>query len=266
MEEINNFQQELDETLYQAWERLKKLSIRCHQHYLTDMLEVILFYKGLDVPTRQILDSKGVKPSMKSADAKKAIQDMADHSKKWHNGMSARTKSTNTSDRLAAIQAQLNNLIRDIKKRHDENYNLIKEIRAAIDAAIRNQGASIKALEIQIGQLSKVLQERGSGSLPSATETKPRDYVKSISTTVETKTPSIRRIEPMRYTVSSPQQNAVFQAKTIDNSFSSRLISDSYEEKEALESLLMYKPRIRYARGYQSPLDPRKTIIVYCSH
>ncbi|GJY70920.1 hypothetical protein Tco_0474623 [Tanacetum coccineum] len=39
--------------------------------------EVILFYKGLDVPTRH---SKGAIPSMKAADAKKAIQDMADHS------------------------------------------------------------------------------------------------------------------------------------------------------------------------------------------
>ncbi|GKB48783.1 hypothetical protein Tco_0899536 [Tanacetum coccineum] len=42
--------------------------------------EVILFYKGLDVPTRQILDSKGAIPSMKVVDAKKSIQDMADHS------------------------------------------------------------------------------------------------------------------------------------------------------------------------------------------
>nr|GEU38982.1 hypothetical protein [Tanacetum cinerariifolium] len=46
-------------------------------------------------------------------------------------------------------------------KRHEENSNIIKEIRASIDAAIRNQGASIKTLEIQIGQMSKVLQERG---------------------------------------------------------------------------------------------------------
>nr|GEW92582.1 hypothetical protein [Tanacetum cinerariifolium] len=53
---------------------------------LKDMQEVILFYKGLDVPNRQILDSKGTIPSMKVADAKKAIQDMADHSQKWHNG------------------------------------------------------------------------------------------------------------------------------------------------------------------------------------
>ncbi|GJY63066.1 hypothetical protein Tco_0464526 [Tanacetum coccineum] len=58
MEEINNFQQELDKTLYQAWERFKELLLRCPQHYLADIQEVILFNKGLDVPTRQILDSK----------------------------------------------------------------------------------------------------------------------------------------------------------------------------------------------------------------
>ncbi|GKD71359.1 hypothetical protein Tco_1325449, partial [Tanacetum coccineum] len=41
---------------------------------------------------------------------------------------------------------------------------------ASTDAAIRNQGASIKALEIQIWQMSKVLQERGSGILPGSTD------------------------------------------------------------------------------------------------
>ncbi|GJZ84147.1 NUDIX hydrolase 6-like protein [Tanacetum coccineum] len=65
-------------------------------------------------------------------------------------------------------------------KRHEENSNLIKEIRATTDAAIRNQGASIKTLEIQIGQISKVLQERGFGSLSSSTETNPRDQVNTL--------------------------------------------------------------------------------------
>ncbi|GKC91381.1 hypothetical protein Tco_1152030 [Tanacetum coccineum] len=49
-----------------------------------------------------------------------------------------------------------------------------------MDVAIINQGASIKALEIQIGEMSKVLQKRGSRSLPGLTETNPRDHVKSI--------------------------------------------------------------------------------------
>ncbi|GKC91382.1 hypothetical protein Tco_1152031 [Tanacetum coccineum] len=86
------------------------------------MQEVILFYKELDVPIRQILDSKGAIPSMKADDAKKAIQDMAYHSQKWHNGASTRTRSTETSDGLAAIQAQLNNLGREIKKVNEKVY------------------------------------------------------------------------------------------------------------------------------------------------
>ncbi|GJU48154.1 hypothetical protein Tco_1217709 [Tanacetum coccineum] len=78
--------------------------------------EVILFYKGLDVSTRQILDSKGAIPSMNATEAKKAIQDMVDYSQKWHNGTFTITRSTDTSDGLASIQAQLNNLGREIKK------------------------------------------------------------------------------------------------------------------------------------------------------
>ncbi|GJZ32434.1 putative reverse transcriptase domain-containing protein [Tanacetum coccineum] len=39
MEEINNFQQESDETLFQAWECFKELLMKCPQHYLTEMQE-----------------------------------------------------------------------------------------------------------------------------------------------------------------------------------------------------------------------------------
>ncbi|GJY51786.1 hypothetical protein Tco_0442633 [Tanacetum coccineum] len=34
MEEINNFQQEPEETLLQAWEHFKELLMKCPQHYL----------------------------------------------------------------------------------------------------------------------------------------------------------------------------------------------------------------------------------------
>ncbi|GJW88619.1 putative reverse transcriptase domain-containing protein [Tanacetum coccineum] len=116
MEEINNFQQEPDETLYQAHERFKELSMKFPQHYLTEIQEVILFYNGLDVPTRQILDLRGAVPTKRTA-----IQEMAKYSQKWHNGTS-RGRSTKTSDRMAAIQAQLNNLGREIKKVNEKVY------------------------------------------------------------------------------------------------------------------------------------------------
>ncbi|GJZ03517.1 hypothetical protein Tco_0536792 [Tanacetum coccineum] len=177
MEEINNFQQEPDETLYQAWERFKELLMKCTQHYLTEMQEVILFYNGLDIPTRQILDSRGAIPSKTATDAKTTIHEMASYSQKWHNGTS-KGRSIETFDGLAAIQAQLNNLGREIKKVNEKVYVaqvgdieqqlriLSKEqrksfvprtkIRALTDAAIRNQGASIKTLVIQIGKMSKI--------------------------------------------------------------------------------------------------------------
>ncbi|GJW31596.1 hypothetical protein Tco_0051628 [Tanacetum coccineum] len=85
------------------------------------MQEVVLFYNGLDVPTRQILDSRGAIPSKTIANAKVAIQEMAEYSQKWHNGTS-RTRSIETSDGLAAIQAQLNNLGREIKKVNEKVY------------------------------------------------------------------------------------------------------------------------------------------------
>ncbi|GKD41389.1 hypothetical protein Tco_1261596 [Tanacetum coccineum] len=104
--------------------------------------------------------------------------------------------NTNPSyqEQRQSMEDTLSKFMSELAKRHKENSNLIKEIRATTNAAIRNQGASIKTLEIQIRQMSKVLQERGFGSLPSSTKTNPRDQVKLISTTNKADSYSIRRI------------------------------------------------------------------------
>ncbi|GJX73539.1 hypothetical protein Tco_0312134 [Tanacetum coccineum] len=60
-------------------------------------------------------------------------------------------------DRRPSLEESLTKFMAESAKRHEENSNIIKEIRASTDAAIRNQGASIKTLEIQIRQMSKVL-------------------------------------------------------------------------------------------------------------
>ncbi|GKE66206.1 ribonuclease H-like domain, reverse transcriptase, RNA-dependent DNA polymerase [Tanacetum coccineum] len=54
------------------------------------------------------------------------------------------------------MEESLSKFMNESAKIHEENSNLIKEIRAFIDTAIRNQGTSIKALEIQIRQMSKM--------------------------------------------------------------------------------------------------------------
>nr|GEW05252.1 homeodomain-like protein [Tanacetum cinerariifolium] len=61
---IPNITQDLepDETLYQAWERFKELLMRCPQHYLTDMQEVILFYMGLETNGEALILNRSLDP------------------------------------------------------------------------------------------------------------------------------------------------------------------------------------------------------------
>ncbi|KAL5569930.1 hypothetical protein UlMin_026505 [Ulmus minor] len=48
-------------------------------------------------------------------------------------------------------------------------------------ANFRNQGASIRNLEHQVGEISKLLTERTQGALPSNTERNPREHAKAIT-------------------------------------------------------------------------------------
>ncbi|GJS55148.1 gag-pol polyprotein [Tanacetum coccineum] len=91
MKEINNFQQEPDETLYQAWERFKELLMKCPQHYLIDMQE--------------------------------------------------------EGDIERQLQGTIKGITQILRTQNE-------------DAAIRNQGASIKTAKIQIGQMSKLIHTR----------------------------------------------------------------------------------------------------------
>ncbi|GKC35811.1 hypothetical protein Tco_1048195, partial [Tanacetum coccineum] len=63
-------------------------------------------------------------------------------------------------ERRQSMEDILRKFMSESAKRHEENSNLIKEICASMDVAIRNQGASIKTLEIQIGQMSKLIHIR----------------------------------------------------------------------------------------------------------
>ncbi|GJZ43691.1 pyruvate dehydrogenase (acetyl-transferring) kinase, mitochondrial [Tanacetum coccineum] len=188
MEEIKQFAARTDEILFRAWEKCKELLNERSSAYLTDMQEVFLFYNGSMFPTRQILDLKG---NTKTYDGLAAIQAQLNNlgreikkvNKKVyaaqeegnslerlstrileHSYQPARpyraagpgfyqrnNKNSSYPDRRQTLEESLTKFMAESAKRHKENSNIIKEIRASTDAAIRNQGASIKTLEIQIG-------------------------------------------------------------------------------------------------------------------
>ncbi|GJS32232.1 hypothetical protein Tco_0530614 [Tanacetum coccineum] len=117
LEDIHNFKQEGDESLYQAWERYNDLLYKCPTHDINSHQKVNIFYKGLSTMNRQLLDSQGPIPGMTPAQALTAIQTMADHSQKWHDRMtSGNIGSSSSNDGLAALVSKLDNLGRDMKK------------------------------------------------------------------------------------------------------------------------------------------------------
>ncbi|GKA92847.1 putative reverse transcriptase domain-containing protein [Tanacetum coccineum] len=229
------------------------------------MQEVVLFYNGLDVPSRQILDSRGAIQSKTATDAKVAIQEWLNtlkndtmehlgpevpttlkisHSKK--KGKPSKKLTTlnlvhlSVGDMRTApgsrvlmlalllellskgkqenpfVQERRQSIGRTHKQINGESQkdmrsdsNLSKN-RASTDAAIRNQGASIKTLEIQIGQMSK-----------------------SISTIVEADSSSIRRIGSHQYAVSTEQNSTLmYDTKQMTIPFLASHIDKSIPLKE----------------------------------
>nr|GEW26883.1 hypothetical protein [Tanacetum cinerariifolium] len=75
---INNFKQEGDKTLYQAWERYNDLLYKCQTHDINSHQKVNIFYNGLGTMNRQLLNSQGSIPSMTPAQALTAIQTIDD--------------------------------------------------------------------------------------------------------------------------------------------------------------------------------------------
>ncbi|GKD36656.1 hypothetical protein Tco_1252165 [Tanacetum coccineum] len=93
--------------------------------------------------------------------------------------------------------------------------------------------------------MSKVLQERGFGSLPSSTEMNPRDQVKSISTTMEADSHSIRRIGSSQYVVSTGQNSTLsYKSRQTTIPFLSHLDNRYCEEEEG-----NYGPKFTEAYG-----------------
>ncbi|GJW52727.1 hypothetical protein Tco_0096812 [Tanacetum coccineum] len=117
LEDIHNFKQEGDESLYQAWERYNDLLYKCPTHDINSHQKVNIFYKGLSTMNRQLLDSHGPIPGMRPAEALTATQTMADHSQKWHDDITSRNiGSSSSKDGLVALVNKLDNLGRDMKK------------------------------------------------------------------------------------------------------------------------------------------------------
>src|SRR5262249_43315273 len=71
-------------------------------------------------------------------------------------------------------------------KDSDERQKSLDQILENQDATLQNHGASIHNLEVQVGQLAKMLSKRPQSALPSNTKLNPREQVNAITLRSET--------------------------------------------------------------------------------
>ncbi|GJT80401.1 hypothetical protein Tco_1054743 [Tanacetum coccineum] len=125
-----------------------------------------------------------------------------------------------------------------------------------IDNALVDLGASISLIMPFNEDAGGGIQEEDFGSLPSSNKTNLRDQVKSISTTMEADSHSIRRIGSSQYAVSTGQNNTLlYKSKQTTVPFPSRL--DNHYRKEEKGN---YGPKFAEAYGASHINDtiPRK--------
>ncbi|KAL7605584.1 hypothetical protein Lser_V15G18945 [Lactuca serriola] len=116
--EIANFEQLPGESLYEAWERYKGLIRNCPQNDLNVQQEVSIFYDGVNVTTRQLLDSQGPLTKKAPAVIKTLVEELSKHSREYHNlrNDTARGVVNSVSDDMAAMMAKLESMDRRMTK------------------------------------------------------------------------------------------------------------------------------------------------------
>nr|GEZ78466.1 hypothetical protein [Tanacetum cinerariifolium] len=151
LEDIHNFKQDGEETLYQAWERYNDLLYKCPTHDINSHQKVNIFYNSTSTINCQLLDSHGPILGMAPAEGLTAIQMMTGHSQKWHDGsLSQSICGSNNSEGMAPIASKLDNLGRDIK---------LKETVYAIQVGFHLCGVSHLDKECALDEEIKSIEE-----------------------------------------------------------------------------------------------------------
>ncbi|GJZ37578.1 reverse transcriptase domain-containing protein [Tanacetum coccineum] len=146
--------------------------------------------------TRQLLDSQGPIPNKTPVQTLEAIQTMADHSQKWHDGSNSRKVSNGSSNGTATFVNKLDSLrsteilhtfdnhppfgekklnleelmnkhLEELTRRRAKIEDWMNKLQESTDIYTRSQNASLKNLKTHIEQLKKDYQTKVVKEAPS---------------------------------------------------------------------------------------------------
>ncbi|GJU40342.1 reverse transcriptase domain-containing protein [Tanacetum coccineum] len=147
LKEIRNFKQEVDEPLYRAWERYIDLLYRCPQHDLNNQQRVHIFYTGLYIPTRIMLDLKEFISLMTQTQALKSIQVMAYHSRNWYDEATTKEGIEGSLDDVDIKQLDENIHVFQVSSKTCEGMHLTEECTLRKEDKAVEQNKYMRSLE-----------------------------------------------------------------------------------------------------------------------
>nr|GEW93214.1 reverse transcriptase domain-containing protein [Tanacetum cinerariifolium] len=207
--EITNFRQRPDKSLFEAWECYKLSINRCPNHNMLPVTQIDTFYNGLNLRHRDIINAAtgGTFMKRRPEECYDLIENMTAHHNDWDTSAQRSESSssiTSSSDtKIAALKAEMakinKNLMRVLQPSlaRPRTYMLQEPIKViptklkANDAILKNMQTNMTSLtnsnielKIMFGQFMKMntASSSGSGTLPGNTITNPKEELKGITT------------------------------------------------------------------------------------
>ncbi|KAL4290887.1 hypothetical protein GQ457_14G012560 [Hibiscus cannabinus] len=122
--DITSFCQTDDESMYEAWDRYKELFRKCPMHGFNEWTKVIMFYNGVNAPTRMMLDASanGTLLDKSAEEAIEILDRLANNDYQFpstRRGMARRNGTTyelEPTDSISAQLAALTNMVKNLQR------------------------------------------------------------------------------------------------------------------------------------------------------
>ncbi|KAL4284592.1 hypothetical protein GQ457_16G007950 [Hibiscus cannabinus] len=122
--DITSFRQTDDESMYEAWDRYKELFRKCPMHGFNEWTKVIMFYNGVNAPTRMMLDASanGTILDKSAEEAIEILDRLANNNYQFpstRRGMARRNGTTyelEPTDSVSAQLAALTNMVKNLQR------------------------------------------------------------------------------------------------------------------------------------------------------
>nr|GEU29778.1 hypothetical protein [Tanacetum cinerariifolium] len=178
--EITNFRQSPDESLFEAWERYKLSINRFPNHNMLPVTQIDTFYNGLTLRHRDTINAAcGTFMKRRLEECYDLIKNMTTHHNYWDTSIQRRESSSSITSsfdsEIIALKAEMAEINKNLMKVLQINQQ-VKAVTLSCETCGGPHSYNDCLATMNTASSS------GSGTLPSNTITNPKEYLKGITT------------------------------------------------------------------------------------